>query len=72
MASLALVKRPFAAQLIVAFVVLMIVWVDIVDLAVEVVTLVLVAAVTTSLALAKRPFAPARHYIPLCRDKSIR
>eukprot|EP00957_Ditylum_brightwellii_P153285 11666146-Ditylum_brightwellii.AAC.1 len=66
MASLALAKRPFAAQLIVAFVVVMVVCVFIVDLAVEVVTVVLIAAAMASLALAKRPFAAARHYIPCC------
>eukprot|EP00957_Ditylum_brightwellii_P153617 11690770-Ditylum_brightwellii.AAC.1 len=44
MASLALAKRLFATQLIVAFVVSMIVFVFIVDLVVDVVTAVLVAA----------------------------
>eukprot|EP00957_Ditylum_brightwellii_P150669 11472150-Ditylum_brightwellii.AAC.1 len=46
-------KHLFVAQLIVAFVMLMVVWVDIVDLAVMVVTLVLVAGAMASLALAK-------------------
>eukprot|EP00957_Ditylum_brightwellii_P187574 14283901-Ditylum_brightwellii.AAC.1 len=66
MASLALVKRLFAAKLIVAFAVVMVVWVFIVDLAVEVVTAILVAAAMVSLALTKRLFATARHYIPCC------
>eukprot|EP00957_Ditylum_brightwellii_P039251 2969460-Ditylum_brightwellii.AAC.1 len=64
MASLPLAKRPFAAQLIVAFVMSMIVCVFIVDLVVDVVMAVLVAAAMTSLALAKRLVAAARHYIP--------
>eukprot|EP00957_Ditylum_brightwellii_P078152 5941721-Ditylum_brightwellii.AAC.1 len=64
MASLALVKSPFAAQLIVVFVMLVIVCVFIVDLVAEVVMAVLVAAAMVSLALAKRLFAAARHYIP--------
>jgi hypothetical protein len=50
--------------LIAAFVVLMIVCVFIVDLVVEVVKAVLVAAAMASLALAKCLFAAARHYIP--------
>ena len=72
MASLALAKRPFAAKLIVVFVVAMVVWVFIVDLAVEVVTAVLVAAAMASLALAKHLISAARHYIPfvcLCNYK---
>ena len=44
----------------------MIVCVFIVDLVVDVVTAVLVAAAMASLALAKRLFAAARHYIPFC------
>ena len=66
MASLALVKHPFAAQLNVAFVVVMVICVIIVDLVVEVVTPVLVAAAMAPLALAKRSFAAARHYISFC------
>eukprot|EP00957_Ditylum_brightwellii_P045560 3454749-Ditylum_brightwellii.AAC.1 len=66
MASLALAKRLFAAQLIVEFVVVIVVCVFIVDLVVEVVTSVLVAAAMASLALVKHPFAAARHYIPCC------
>jgi hypothetical protein len=66
MASLALAKRPFAAQLIVAFVMSMIVCVFIIVLVVDVVTAVLVAAAMASLALAKRLFATARLYIPFC------
>eukprot|EP00957_Ditylum_brightwellii_P134812 10278547-Ditylum_brightwellii.AAC.1 len=66
MASLALAKCPFAVQLNVAFVLLIVVCVIIVDLAVEVVTPVLVAAAMASLALTKHLFAPARHYIPFC------
>eukprot|EP00957_Ditylum_brightwellii_P131642 10039820-Ditylum_brightwellii.AAC.1 len=65
MASLALMECPFATQLIVAFVIVKVVCVFIADLTVEVVTVVLVAAAMVSLALAKRPFATARHYI-LC------
>eukprot|EP00957_Ditylum_brightwellii_P003481 263518-Ditylum_brightwellii.AAC.1 len=61
MASLALAKRPFPAQLIVAFVLSVIV-----VLVVDVITAVLVAAAMASLALAKRLFAAARHYIPFC------
>eukprot|EP00957_Ditylum_brightwellii_P182097 13873861-Ditylum_brightwellii.AAC.1 len=64
MASLALVKHLFVAQLIVVFVVVMVVWVVIVDLVVEVVTAVFVAAAMASLALAKHLFAVARQYIP--------
>eukprot|EP00957_Ditylum_brightwellii_P006397 485989-Ditylum_brightwellii.AAC.1 len=66
MASLALAKRLFATQLIVAFVVLNVVCVIIVDVVVEVVMPVLVAAAMASLALAKCPFTPARHYISFC------
>jgi hypothetical protein len=66
MASLALAKRLFATQLIVAFVMLMLVWVFIVDLVVEVVTAVLFAVAMASLALTKRLFTIARHYIPFC------
>eukprot|EP00957_Ditylum_brightwellii_P120896 9220624-Ditylum_brightwellii.AAC.1 len=66
MASLALVKCLFAAKLIVAFVIAMVVWAFIVDLVVEMVMAVLVAAAVAPLALAKRPFATARHYIPCC------
>eukprot|EP00957_Ditylum_brightwellii_P173323 13196276-Ditylum_brightwellii.AAC.1 len=64
MASLALAKRLFAAQLIVAFAVTMIVCVFIIDLVVDAVTAVLVAAAMAFLALAKRLFAAARLYIP--------
>eukprot|EP00957_Ditylum_brightwellii_P186579 14205591-Ditylum_brightwellii.AAC.1 len=64
MASLALAKHPFATQLIFAFVMLMIVCVFIIVLMVDVVTAVLVAAAMASLALEKRLFAAARHYIP--------
>eukprot|EP00957_Ditylum_brightwellii_P058721 4452862-Ditylum_brightwellii.AAC.1 len=63
MASLALAKRPFAAQSIVAFVLSMIVCVFITVLVVDVVTAVLDAAAMASLALAKRLFAAARHHI---------
>eukprot|EP00957_Ditylum_brightwellii_P171979 13093749-Ditylum_brightwellii.AAC.1 len=62
-ASLALAKCPFASQLIIAFVVVMVVWVFIVDLTVEVVTKVLVAVAMASLALAKHPFAAARNFM---------
>eukprot|EP00957_Ditylum_brightwellii_P112845 8603936-Ditylum_brightwellii.AAC.1 len=41
-----------------------VVWVVLVDLVVEVVTAVLVAAAMASLALAKCPFVATRHYIP--------
>eukprot|EP00957_Ditylum_brightwellii_P003336 252493-Ditylum_brightwellii.AAC.1 len=64
MAPLAPKKCPFTTQLIVAFVVVIVVYVIIVDLAVEVVTPVLVAVAMESLALAKCPFTTARHYIP--------
>eukprot|EP00957_Ditylum_brightwellii_P088385 6731975-Ditylum_brightwellii.AAC.1 len=66
LASLALAKRLFPAQLIVTFVMVIVVCVIIVELAVEVITPVLVAAEIVSLALMKRPFATARHYIPFC------
>eukprot|EP00957_Ditylum_brightwellii_P128139 9773976-Ditylum_brightwellii.AAC.1 len=64
MASLALAKRPFAAKLIVASVLSMIVCVFIIVLVVDVDTVVLIAAAMASLALAKRLFAAARHNKP--------
>ena len=43
-----------------------VVWAILVDLVVEVVTAVLVAAAMASLALVIRPFVATRHYIPFC------